>query len=68
MFDWVPLYKEIGLKLLGFENRQSELIQLLRELREKGLRVISLLDKTEDGEVELPKSTRLPFSHPSIED
>jgi len=53
MFDWVPLYKEIGLKLLGFENRQSELIQLLRELREKGLRVISLLDKTEDGQVEL---------------
>jgi 5-methylcytosine-specific restriction protein B len=53
MFDWIPLYKEIGVKLLEFENRQSDLIGLLRELREKGLSVVSLIDKTGHGEIEL---------------
>lgn len=53
MFDWIPLYKEIGLKLLEFENRQPELIELLRELRERGLSVVSLVDKTGEGEIEL---------------
>jgi hypothetical protein len=53
MFDWIPLYKELGSKLLNFEQRQSELIQIIRELRDKGLPVISLSDKTATSELEL---------------
>ena len=60
MFDWVPLYKEIASKVLGFEDRQSALIKLLGELRDQQLKVISLIDRTEDGEIELAEID--PFS------
>lgn len=48
-FTWIPLYKEIAQKLLEFENRQSELIELLNQIRDKGLPIFVLTDKDSDG-------------------
>jgi|GEM_PF-3636504 len=33
MFSWVPLYKEAAEKLRSFRDRQSELIDLLVQMR-----------------------------------
>lgn len=53
MFDWIPLYKEIARKLLEFEHRQAELLDLVRQIGAKGIPVVSLKDKSGAGEVEL---------------
>lgn len=53
MFDWMPLYKEIAGKLLEFEQRQPELLELIKQLRANELPVVSLTDKTAEGEIEL---------------
>lgn len=53
MFDWEPLYKEIARKVLGFEDRQSELIELIKELKAKELPVIPTEDQTNGGRAEL---------------
>lgn len=53
MFDWIPLYEEIARKLLEFEHRQAELLDLVRQIRAKGIPVVSLKDKSGAGEVEL---------------
>ncbi|MCW5968716.1 MAG: hypothetical protein KIT57_09390 [Blastocatellales bacterium] len=36
-FTWVPIYEEIGRKILEFEDRQSGLIALTRRMAERGL-------------------------------
>ncbi|MDQ3546951.1 MAG: EVE domain-containing protein [Verrucomicrobiota bacterium] len=48
-FTWIPLYSEIAHRLLQFENRQDELVALLREFLERGLQVGALDDKDADG-------------------
>lgn len=35
-FTWIPAYQEIASALLAYENRQSELIKMIRELSRKG--------------------------------
>ena len=50
-FTWIPLYSEIAHKVLEFEDRQGELLGLLKELRAGGLRVILLNDRDANGEV-----------------
>ncbi len=34
MFTWVPTHKAIAQKLLAYENRQQELIQILKDAGE----------------------------------
>jgi len=53
MFAWIPIYKEIARKLLEYEHRQSELVELIKQLRAKRLTVVSVTDKTDEGELEL---------------
>jgi hypothetical protein len=48
-FTWIPLYSEIAHKLLEFQERQSELLGLLRQLLAAGLKVISLTDQDAMG-------------------
>lgn len=39
---WIPIHREAAAKLLEFQDRQNELIELLRKMEEDGLTVISL--------------------------
>jgi len=49
-FTWIPVYQEIARALLAYENRQSELIEMIRELEQEGLPMISLQDETSQGQ------------------
>jgi 5-methylcytosine-specific restriction protein B len=51
MFTWIPIYEEIARKILAFENRQAELLDLLGKLRAEGLKVIQLNDRDASGKV-----------------
>ena len=51
MFTWIPIYEEIAQKLLTFENRQAELLELLAKLRAEGLKVIQLNDRDASDKV-----------------
>lgn len=48
-FDWIPFYHELAEKLLGYENRQGELIQFVEQLREEGHTVTTLQDKDDSN-------------------
>lgn len=54
-FTWVPVYQQIARALLAYENRQSELIEMIRELEQEGLPMISLKDKNSQGQTILLK-------------
>ena len=60
-FTWIPIYEEIARRILEFENRQDELLKLLRELRTEGLKVIQLNDRDADGKV-IPLAEIDPFT------
>jgi hypothetical protein len=51
MFTWIPIYEEIARKILAFENRQNELLELLGKLRAEGLKVIQLNDRDANDKV-----------------
>lgn len=51
MFTWIPIYEEIAHKILAFENRQAELLELLGKLRAEGLKVIQLNDRDANDKV-----------------
>ena len=40
MYTWVPIFTELAAKLLAFRERQSDLIQLLAEVKEHGVPTI----------------------------
>ncbi len=44
-FTWIPLYKELATKLLGWENRQSELIALIEAMRADDFIVTTMADR-----------------------
>ena len=39
-FTWKPIYKELAKNILEYEGRQSELLQLLRDLESEDLPVV----------------------------
>ena len=49
-FTWIPIYSEIANKVLAFESRQDELLDLLREMRSEGMKVILLNDRDAEGD------------------
>jgi hypothetical protein len=51
MFTWIPIYEEIAEKILAFEKRQNEMLDLLGKLRAEGLKVIQLNDRDAKGNV-----------------
>jgi len=48
-FTWIPLYKEIALKLVEWESRQQELIAFIEQMRADEVVVTPLKDKDKDG-------------------
>ncbi len=44
MFSWKPIHEETAVRILDFENRQLELIQLLEQMQEEGLNTIKTAD------------------------
>ena len=44
MFTWIPLYKEIADKLIEYENKQDELINIIKQLKKQGLPTVSIID------------------------
>lgn len=61
MFTWIPSYSELARKILPFQNRQVELIEIIKELKTKGLPVISTVDQDEQG-AKTPLTVIDPFS------
>ncbi len=49
-FTWVPIYEELADVLAGWENRRTELIAFLENLRSQGLKVTPLMDQDSGGE------------------
>lgn len=47
MFSWRPIHEETAKRILEFEDKQKELIDLLEQMREAGLNVCPITD-TED--------------------
>lgn len=48
LFTWIPIYTELAQKLLEFERKQTDLIAMIRQMRDKGLPAISIVDKGKD--------------------
>ncbi|MCH7558130.1 MAG: EVE domain-containing protein [Planctomycetes bacterium] len=60
-FSWVQIYKEIASKLLDYENRQKELIDILKEFKEEELPTIRLTD-TGKNDKKIPLTEIDPFT------
>ena len=60
-WTWSRFYNSLAQALLPFRSRQGALIEMLRELEEKGYPVVSLEDKRED-DTTLPLDKIDPFS------
>ncbi len=50
MFTWVSIHQEAAEKLRGFRDRQSELVQLLADMRAGGLKATLIEDEGASGE------------------
>jgi 5-methylcytosine-specific restriction protein B len=48
-FTWIPIYQELAERLAAWEERQTELISFLEDLRVQGYVITSLYDKDGDG-------------------
>jgi len=46
-FDWIPFYEELADQLVAYRNRQTDLIQVLEELRSQGCKITPLEDRDE---------------------
>ncbi len=49
MFTWIPIHREAIHRILEYLPRQKELLTLLSEMEQQGLKVISLQDEDEQG-------------------
>ncbi len=49
-FTWTDIYHELAQALLGWQDKQTQLIEFLEELRIQGYFVTSMNDKNSDGE------------------
>ncbi|MBW3635342.1 MAG: AAA family ATPase [Armatimonadetes bacterium] len=60
-FSWVPFYREVAQTVLEYENRQGELLTLLREMKATGLPTIPLEENQADGTM-TPLEVMEPFT------
>jgi 5-methylcytosine-specific restriction enzyme B len=60
-FTWIDIYQELATTLLGWQDRQAELIAFLEDLRGEDYVIPSLQDKNSDGE-RFPISELDPFT------
>ena len=61
MFSWIPIHREAIHRILDHRQNQKELLTLLHEMEQQGLKVISLQDEGADGQA-IPLAEIDPFS------
>lgn len=61
MFTWIPIHREAIHRILEHRQNQKELLTILREMEQQGLKVISLDDKGADGQT-IPLAEIDPFT------
>jgi 5-methylcytosine-specific restriction protein B len=61
MFTWIPIHKETIQKILKQPVSQNDLLQILRDMEQQGLKVISLQDKDTQGQA-IPMAEIDPFT------
>jgi len=44
-FTWIPIYKELSVKLLNYENRQNDLLDIIKKITATGIPMIPIQDK-----------------------
>ncbi len=44
-FSWVPIYRELAQKVLEYRDRQTQLLEILREAKRKDLKVMPVSDE-----------------------
>ena len=49
-FTWTAIYHELAIKLLGWRDRQRDLIEFLENLRKQGQTITPLMDKDDEGQ------------------
>ena len=49
-FTWIPIYKELSARLLEYENRQNELLDIIKKIASSGIPVIPMQDKPSANE------------------
>lgn len=45
MFTWIPIYTELAEKLLAYRDRQNELLGMINDLKNEGLKPVGTSDK-----------------------
>jgi len=61
MFTWIPIHQETIRRIVEHRQNQNELLMILHEMEQQGLKVISLQDENADGQT-IPLSEIDPFS------
>jgi 5-methylcytosine-specific restriction protein B len=61
LFTWIPIHLEAVRTMLGFSDPQAEMLGTLREMNERGLKVINLNDQGPTGETPLAEIDPLTF-------
>lgn len=61
MFSWRSIHREAIHRILDHRQNQKELLTILREMDQQGLKVISLQDEGADGET-IPLAEIDPFT------
>jgi MoxR-like ATPase len=61
LFTWMPIHEETSQRILAHRGRQDELLVLLRDMQEQGLKVISLQDQDVDRH-DIPLAEIDPFT------
>lgn len=61
MFSWIPIHREAIRKIIEYRKNQKELLTILREMKQKGLKVIKLQDEGAKGQ-SIPLAEIDPFT------
>ena len=61
MLSWISIHREAIHRILEHRHNQKELLTILREMEQKGLKVISLQDEGADGQT-VPLAEIDPFT------
>jgi MoxR-like ATPase len=61
MFTWIPIHREAIVRILEFQDKQSDLLTILHEMEQQGLKVVSLQDEGSDG-LTIPLTEIDPFT------
>jgi DNA invertase Pin-like site-specific DNA recombinase len=49
LFSWIPIHRETATELLKYRDDQADLLKVLRDMSEAGLKIISLNDRDATG-------------------